>query len=303
MTATATATTGPSTPEESAALRRRYARRHVAQRVGVYAAAVAAAFVCAAPFLWSLITAFKQNRDLYTPDNNPFLFNRPATSDHVLYLFERTSFGTFAWNTLWVGGLVVAITLVLGLPAAYALARLDRPWAGWLGVAIFLVYLVPPTLLFLSMSRIVVGLGLQDSTWSLVLVYPTITIPISVWLLIGFLKGVPRDIEEQAMVDGYSRLAAFWRAVVPLTVPGVVAVIVFAFTLTASEYIYAVAFVSPTTEKVISTGVPTELVRGDVFFWQSLQAATVLVAVPIAFVFNLFLNRFIAGFTQGAVKG
>ncbi|HET6531604.1 MAG TPA: carbohydrate ABC transporter permease [Actinoplanes sp.] len=288
---------------EAARVRRSYARRHVLARVGLYFGAVLAAFLCAAPFLWSLITAFKQNRDLYNPANNPFVYNRPATSDHVLYLFERTSFVTFAWNTFWVGILVVAITLLLGLPAAYALARLDRPWAGWFGVTIFLVYLVPPSLLFLSLSRLVVTLGLQDSTWSLVLIYPTITIPVSIWLLIGFLKGVPRDIEEQAMVDGYSRLAAFWRAVVPLTFPGIVAVVVFAFTLTASEFIYALAFVAPTTEKVLSTGVPTELVRGDVFFWQSLQAATVLVAIPIAIVFNIFLDRFIAGFTQGAVKG
>jgi len=126
---------------------------------------------------------------------------------------------------------------------------------------------------------------------------------VSVWLLMGFLKGIPRDIEEQAMVDGYSRLGAFVRTVVPLAFPGIVAVVVFAFVLTASEFIYALAFISPTSEKVISTGVPTELVRGDVFFWQSLQAATVLVAVPIAIVFNLFLDRFIAGFTMGAVKG
>ena len=292
-----------TTDTEIAALRRRYAARHVLGRMGVYLAAVLAAFVCAAPFLWSLITTFKQNRDLYNPENNPFLYNRPATPDHLMYLFDRTAFGTFAWNTLWVGVLVVLITLLLGLPAAYALARLDRPWAGWFGVAIFLVYLVPPSLLFLSLSRLVVSLGLQDSSWSLVVIYPTITIPVSIWLLIGFLKAVPRDIEEQAMVDGHSRLGAFWLAVVPLAFPGIVAVIVFAFTLTASEYIYALSFVSPTTEKVISTGVPTELIRGDVFFWQSLQAATVVVAVPIAMVFNLFLDRFVTGFTQGAVKG
>lgn len=301
----ATVETAPTADMTRAAarLRRRYARRHVAARIGLYLAAVIAALLCAAPFLWSLITAFKQNRDLVNANNNPFMFNRPATSDHVLYLFQHTAFLTFAWNTLWVGVLVVAITLLLALPAAYALARLDRPWAGWFGIGIFLVYLVPPSLLFLSLSRLVVGVGLQDSTWSLVLIYPTITIPVAVWLLNGFLKAVPKDIEEQAMVDGYSRLGAFWRAVVPLAFPGIVAVVVFAFTLTASEFIYALSFVSPTGEKVISTGVPTELVRGDVFFWQSLQAATVLVAVPIALVFNLFLDRFIAGFTQGAVKG
>ena len=271
--------------------------------MGLYLAAIAAALICAGPFLWSLITSFKQSPDLYQRDNNPFLYNLPSTRQHVRYLFQDTAFLTFLWNTLWVGLLVVAITLVLSLPAAYALARLDRPWSGPMAIAIFFVYLVPPTLLFLSLSRLVVAVGLQDNTWSLVLIYPTITIPVSVWLLVGFLKSIPKDIEEQAMVDGYSRLGAFVRAVMPLVFPGIVAVIVFTFTLTASEFIYALAFVSPTAEKVISTGVPTELVRGDIFFWQSLQAATVLVAFPIAFVFNLFLDRFITGFTMGAVKG
>ncbi len=284
-------------------LRQQARRRHTAARTGLYAAAVLSALVAAGPFLWAGVTAFKQNQDLYRRANNPFVFNLPPTGEHVRYLWESTEFLTFVWNSLWVGLLVVAITLALGLPAAYSLARLDRPWAGPMGIGIFFVYLVPPTLLFLSLSRVVVAVGLQDSTWSLVLVYPTITIPVSVWLLIGFLKALPRDIEEQAMVDGYSRLGAFLRTVVPLVFPGIVAVIVFAFTLTTSEFIYALAFVSPTAEKPISTGVPTALVRGDVFFWQSLQAATILVAVPIAFVFNLFLDRFITGFTMGAVKG
>jgi multiple sugar transport system permease protein len=295
------AATGVGVPTE--AERRRAARRHRLGRTGLYVSAILAALIGAGPFVWAAITALKQDPDLYNPDSNPFLFNPAPTFQHVRYLFDQTAFLRFAWNTLWVGVLVVAITLLLGLPAAYSLARLDRPWSGPMGVAIFFVYLIPPSLLFLSLSRIVAAVGLQDSTWSLVVVYPTITIPVSVWLLIGYLKSVPRDIEEQAMVDGYSRLGAFVRTVVPLALPGIVAVVVFAFTLTASEFIYALAFISPTHEKVISTGVPTELIRGDVFFWQSLQAATVLVAVPIAFVFNLFLDRLIAGFTMGAVKG
>jgi ABC-type glycerol-3-phosphate transport system permease component len=284
-------------------LRRRARRHHVASRVLVYLLAILASLGAAGPFLWAGITAFKENRDLYRRSNNPFLFNLNPTTEHVRYLFNSTEFPTFVWNTLWVGLLVTAITLGLGLPAAYSLARLDRPWSGPMAIAIFFVYLVPPTLLFLSLSRVVVAAGLQDKTWSLVLVYPTITIPVSVWLLMGFLRSIPKDIEEQAMVDGYSRLGAFVRTVVPLVFPGVVAVVVFAFTLTASEFIYALAFVSPSGEKPISTGVPTALVCGDVFFWQSLQAATILVAVPIALIFNLFLNRFIAGFTLGAVKG
>jgi ABC-type glycerol-3-phosphate transport system permease component len=283
--------------------RRHYARRHRMGRVALYVLAILASLAAALPFVWAAITAFKQNSDLYRRRNNPFVFNQPPTTEHIALLLRKTGFPTFAWNTLWVGTLVVLITLVLSVPAAYSLARLDRPWGGRMGIAIFFVYLVPPTLLFLSLSRLVVALGLQDSTWSLVVIYPTITIPVSVWLLIGFLKTIPKDIEEQAMVDGYSRLGALVRVVAPLLFPGLVAVVVFAFTLTASEFIYALAFISPSSEKVISTGVPTELIRGDVFFWQSLQAATVLVAVPIALVFNVFLNRFIAGFTQGAVKG
>jgi len=288
--------------EEVERSRARVATRRRLGRVGLYVAAVVMALAAATPFIWSTITMFKEDADLYNAKNNPFVFNLNPTGEHVSYLFDESKFLTFAANTLWVGVLVVAITLAVALPAAYSLARLNMRWAGPLGIAIFFVYLVPPTLLFISLSRVVAELGLQDSTWSLVLIYPTITIPVSVWLLIGFLKAIPRDVEEQAMVDGYSRIGAFQRVVIPLALPGIVAVIVFAFTLTAHEFIYALAFVSPSSEKVISTGVPTELVRGDIFFWQSLQAASVLVAVPIAFVFNLMLERFITGFTMGAVK-
>jgi multiple sugar transport system permease protein len=283
--------------------RRRGRIRDAAGRVAIYVLAIAAALVAAAPFIWGTITAFKYDADLYNADNNPFVFNLEPTGEHVAFLFDETQFLTFAANTLWVGLLVVAITLSVGLPAAYSLARLNMPWAGPLGVGIFFVYLIPPTLLFISLTRVVAILGLQDSAWSLVVIYPTITIPVSVWLLIGFLKAIPRDIEEQAMVDGYSRLQAFVRIVIPLALPGIVAVVVFAFTLTAHEFIYALAFVSPSASKTISIGVPTELIRGDVFFWQSLQAAAILVAVPIAFVFNLLLERFITGFTMGALKG
>jgi multiple sugar transport system permease protein len=282
--------------------RARVAFRRRLGTAGLYLAAVVAALVAALPFIWGTITMFKEDADLYNTENNPFAYNLDPTGEHLSFLFDETKFLTFAANTLWVGLLVVGITLAVALPAAYSLARLQMRWAGPLGIAIFFVYLVPPTLLFISLSRVVAELGLQDSTWSLVVIYPTITIPVSVWLLIGFLKAIPRDVEEQAMVDGYSRVGAFGRIVIPLALPGIVAVVVFAFTLTAHEFIYALAFISPSTEKTISIGVPTELVRGDVFFWQSLQAAAVLVAVPIAFVFNLLLERFITGFTMGAVK-
>jgi multiple sugar transport system permease protein len=283
--------------------RRRAGRRRRLGRLGLYAAAVFAALIASFPFLWGTITMFKQNQDLYTKANNPFWFNQPPTLEHIRLLFFGTNFPTFVTNTFAVGLAVVVITLVIGLPAAYSLARLGMRWGEQMGIAIFLVYLIPPTLLFIPMSRVIATLGLQESLWSLVLVYPTITIPISVWLLMGFFKGIPRDIEEQAMVDGYSRVEAVARTVIPLIFPGIVAVTVFAFTLSAHEFIYALSFVKGSSVKTIAVGVPTELVRGDVFFWQSLQAAAVVVAVPIALLFNLFLERFISGFTMGAVKG
>jgi multiple sugar transport system permease protein len=285
------------------ARRRSTERRRIAARISLYVWALFFALISAGPFLWGLITTFKADPDLYNRNNNPFVFNQPPTLDHLRLLLFDTDFGTFVLNTLIVGLVVVMITLTVSLPAAYSLARLNMPWGGAMGIAIFFVYLIPPSLLFIALSRMVSTLGLQDSLWALVLVYPTITIPVSVWLLIGFFKSIPRDIEEQAMVDGYSRIGAFARTVLPLAFPGIVAVVVFAFTLSAHEFIYALAFVARSSEKTLSVGVPTELIRGDVFFWQSLQAAAVLVAIPIAVVFNAFLERFITGFTMGAVKG
>jgi multiple sugar transport system permease protein len=284
-------------------IRHQRRRRAAGGRIVLYTIAIIGALIAAGPFIWSAITSFKVDPDLYTKANNPFIYNLPPTLEHWRFLLSDTQFLTFAWNTLWVGFLVVSITLFVGLPAAYALARLEMKWSGPLGIAIFFVYLIPPTLLFIPMTRVVGNFGLLNNSWSLVLIYPTITIPVSIWLLTGFLKGIPKDVEEQALVDGYSRLSAFARVVIPLAFPGIVAVIVFAFTLTAHEFIYALAFISSTPEKTISIGVPTELIRGDVFFWQSLQAAVVFVALPIALVFNLLLGRFIAGFTMGAVKG
>jgi len=277
--------------------------RHTAGRVALYGLALLFALQAVFPFAWSAITAFKENTDLYTRDNNPFLFNEPPTLEHVDLLFRGTAFGTFVVNTLVVALFVVLITLAVSVPAAYSLGRLDTPWSGAAAIAIFFVYLIPPSLLFISLSPVVANLGLQDSRWALVVVYPTITIPVSVWLLTGFFKSIPRDIEEQAMVDGCSRLGAFTKMVLPVALPGLIAVVVFAGTLSASEFIYALAFVSQTSQKTVSVGVPTELVRGDIFFWQSLQAATLVVAVPIAILFNLFLKRFISGFSMGAVKG
>ncbi|NDJ62220.1 MAG: carbohydrate ABC transporter permease [Chloroflexi bacterium] len=255
------------------------------------------------PFYWMLIATFKTSPDLYIPSNNPFIFNQPPTLDNLDLLFNRTNYPQFLVNSLFVGIMVVLITLLLSVPASYSLARLTGRWGERLGILIFMVYLIPPTLLFIPMSRVVSILDLRDSIWSLIVIYPTFTVPFCTWLLMGFMKSIPHDVEEQAMVDGYSRFGAILRVVFPLAMPGVLTVVVFAFTLTTHEFIYALAFITSSSQKVISTGVTSELIRGDVFFWQSIMAAGIIVAVPVALIYNLFLDRFIAGFTLGAVKG
>jgi multiple sugar transport system permease protein len=270
---------------------------------GAHAGVVAAFTLFSAfPFYWMLITTFKRNSDLLRRENNPFLYNEPPTLDHLRVLFVDTLYGRWLLNTAFVGVLVVVITLLLALPAGYALARLTGRWGEQLGIGIFLTYLVPPTLLFIPLSRIIAALGLQDSLWSLVLVYPSFTIPFCTWLLMGFFKTIPGDIEEAAMIDGCSRFGAFVRVVIPISVAGVLTVVIFAFTLVTQEFVYAMTFISGVRQFTVSVGVPTFLVRGDVYFWGSLMAGCFIASVPVAILYNLFVDRFIAGFTVGAIR-
>jgi multiple sugar transport system permease protein len=255
------------------------------------------------PFYWMVIATFKQNIDLYGMENNPFIFNLPPTLDNLRLLFTQTRFLRWLENTALVGGIVVIITLLLAVPAAYALTRLTGRWGERLGIGIFLTYLVPPTLLFIPLSRVVASLGLQDTIWSLVLVYPSVTVPFSIWLLMGFFKSIPRELEDAAMVDGLTRFGAFIRMVVPISLSGILTVVIFTFTLVTQEYVYALTFISPESQQMVGVGIPIFLVRGDVYFWGSLMAACLIASLPIAFIYNLFLDRFIAGFTVGAVKG
>ena len=271
-------------------------------------------FFSAAPFGIMAITTFKGDWDLYRSRENPFLFNKypppgddriidSPTLEHLDLLFNHTNYLTWVKNSAFVGVLVVIITLIIAIPAAYSLARLAGRWGEGLGMAIFLVYLVPPTLLFIPLYQVVVWLGLANSRWSLVVVYPTISIPFCVWLLMGFFKSIPPELVEAAQVDGYSRVQSFLRVVLPLSYSGVVAVTVFTFTLTLTEFIYALSFISDSTQRTVSVGIPNELVLGDVFYWQSILAAAVIVAVPVGIIYNIFLDRMVSGFTMGAVKG
>ena len=258
------------------------------------------------PFYWMVITSFKQNSDLYVgasnTSHNPFIFNQPPTLVHLKILFQNTLYPTWLFNSLWVGALVVLITLALAVPGAYSLARLTGRWGERLSIGIFLTYLVPSTLLFIPFSRLVALLGLQNQLWALVLIYPTFTVPFCTSLLMGFFKTLPKEVEESAMVDGCSRLGAIWRIVLPLAVPGLLTIVIFALTLTIQEFVYSLTFISSVERMTVSVGVPVALVRGDVYYWGSLMAACLITSVPLAIVYNFFLDRFIAGFTIGAIK-
>src|SRR5262249_31449949 len=276
--------------------------RKVAGRAGLYATVSAFAAVLAFPFYWMLIATFKTDRDLYNLKNNPLIFNDHLTLDNLKLLFEKTLYITWLWNTLIVGVLVVVITLLLALPAGYALARLTGRWGERLGIAIFLTYLVPSTLLFIPMSRIVATLGLQAPRLSSGLVYPPFPTPFCVCLLMGFFKSIPRDIEEAAMVDGCSRARAIVQIIMPISLAGILSAVIFAFTLTIQEFTYALTFITSSGQQTVGVGVPTNLVRGDVFFWGSLMAACLITSIPVAILYNLFLDRFISGFTVGAIR-
>ncbi len=254
------------------------------------------------PFYWMLITMFKDTRDLLNVANNPFLFNLPPTLDNLRVLFFGTTFLRWLANTAIVGSCVVVITLLLAVPAGYSLARLTGTLGQYLGIGIFLTYLVPPSILFIPFSRIVAGLGLQDSMWSLVLVYPGFTVPFCCWLMMGFFKSVPAEIEEAAMIDGLSRLGAFARVVVPLSVSGVLTAAIFSFTLVLQEFVYAITFITSSSQYTVGVGVPTFLVRGDVYFWGSMMGACLIATIPVALVYNLFVDRFVAGFTMGSLR-
>src|SRR6185437_12293403 len=202
--------------------------------------------------------------------------NAPPTLEHIEYLLQKTLFVRWVVNTAIIGVCVVAITLVVSLPAGYSLARLPGRSAENLSIGIFLTYLVPSTLLFLPLARIVSWLGLQDSIWSLVVVYPTFTIPFCTWLLMGFFKSIPREIDEAAIVDGCTVPGAFVKTILPLSLPAILTVVIFAFTLTMQEFVYALTFISSSDQKPVTLGVATDLVRGDVYYWGELMGAALI---------------------------
>jgi multiple sugar transport system permease protein len=265
-----------------------------------YGIAVPFALVLAFPFVWMAVTSFKPQAQVYDKTKT---WSFDPTLENYGSLLHHTDYPRWLLNSTFVGLLVVLITLAVALPAGYALARLSGRMGRSLGVAIFLTYLVPPTLLFLPLSRVIAQfLHLSDRLWALVVVYPSFTIPFAIWLLMGFFKSIPIELEDAALIDGCSRLGSLFRVVFPISVPGILTVVIFTFSLVLNEFVYAITFITSADNRTLTVGVPTDLIRGDLFNWPAIMAAILIPSIPLALLYNAFLNRFIAGFTGGAFR-
>jgi multiple sugar transport system permease protein len=255
------------------------------------------------PFYFMLVTSFKSNAELYSLKSIPLWIQQGVIIDHYRYLFGRTEFLTWIKNSLIISVTATSISLVIALLAGYSLARLRFRGVGSFGTAVFITYLVPPTLLFLPLSQVVNWLGLSDTIWALIVTYPTFLVPFSTWLLMGYFRTIPREVEECALVDGASRMQTLLRIALPMAIPGIVCVVLFGFTLTWNEFIYALTFVSQSSNKTAIVGVTADLIRGDIYYWGSLMAGAVLASVPVVACYVFFLDYYVSGLTAGAVKG
>jgi len=254
------------------------------------------------PFYWMTIVSLKPTEDLFELKYNPFWIQQ-FTLENYLYLFQNTDFPEWVKNTLIVSVTSTAISLVCSVFIGYALARLRFPGSNFLGVGIFLAYLVPPTLLFLPMAQVIAKLGLYNTYWALILTYPTQLIPFASWLLMGYFRTIPREIEESAMADGCTRLATLIRIILPLSVPGLLSAGIFCFTLSWNEFLYALIFMSSGSMKTIPVGTVSDLIKADTLFWGSLMASAVLGSFPVALIYSFFVKHYVSGLTAGAVKG
>jgi len=265
-----------------------------------YANLIPFVFFALFPFYFMVITSLKSDTELY---NLPFWVQRGVITDHYSFLFFRTDFFTWIKNSLIISVTATSISLVISIFAGYSLARLRFPGVASFGTAVFITYLVPPTLLFLPLSQVVVWLRLSDTIWALIVTYPTFLVPFSTWLLMGYFRTIPKEIEECALVDGASRLQTLIRIALPMAIPGIVCAALFGFTLTWNEFIYALTFVSQTANKTAVVGVTADLIRGDIYYWGSLMAGAVLASVPVVICYVFFLDYYMSGLTAGAVKG
>lgn len=253
------------------------------------------------PFYWMGVTTLKSNEELYNyKDFNPLWVSSP-TFDNIYKLLFETDYPQWLWNTMLVAVVSTCLSLFASVLAAYAIQRLRFRGSQWVGLAIYLAYLVPPSILFIPLATMVFQLGLFDSPMALILTYPTFLIPFCTWLLIGYFKSIPYELEECALIDGATRLQILWKITLPLAVPGLISAGIFAFTLSWNEFIYALTFIQSSEKKTVPVAVLTQLVEGDVYHWGSLMAGALLGSIPVAIIYSFFVEYYVSSLT-GAVK-
>lgn len=252
------------------------------------------------PFYWMAMTAFKPDAELLSRSGNPFWLINP-TLDHFRKLLFHTQYPAWLWNTILVSVCSTFLSLFASVLAAYAIERLRFKGSKVVGMMIFFAYLVPPSIIFIPLATIVFQYGLFDTRWALILTYPTFLVPFCTWLLMGYFRSIPFELEECAMIDGATRWQILIRIILPLAVPGLISAGIFAFTLSWNEFIYALTFVSSSEIKTVPVGVVTELVEGDVYHWGALMAGALLGSLPVAFVYSFFVEYYVSGMT-GSVK-
>jgi multiple sugar transport system permease protein len=254
------------------------------------------------PFYWMTITSIKPDSELYNRHLMPLLVHNP-TLKHYIDLLTHTHFLLWTWNTMLVAIVSTGISLVLGVMLAYPLARMRFAGAGLIAMTIAAIYLVPQPLLFLPLADVINRLQLGNTLTSVILTYPTMLVPFCAWLLLGYFKTVPKDLEEAARIDGASRLETMRRIFLPLCIPGFISAGIFAFTLSQNEFLYALIFLTKSEVRTVPVGVIAELIRGDVFYWGQLMAGALLGSVPVAIIYSFFVEHYVAGLTSGSVKG
>jgi multiple sugar transport system permease protein len=268
--------------------------------VTVYVPLGAFLLVLLFPFYWMTVTAFKPNEELLSREGNPFWVRNPTLA-HVKKLLFETSYPDWLWNTMLVAVVSTALSLLAAVLAAYAIERLRYRGSRYVGMGIFLSYLVPPSILFIPLATIVYKLELFDTRLALILTYPTFLVPFATWLLMGYFKSIPFELEECALIDGASRLQILVKIILPLAVPGLISAGIFAFTLSWNEFIYALTFISSSEVKTVPVAVVTELVEGDIYHWGSLMAGALFGSIPVAVLYSFFVEYYVSGLT-GAVK-
>ncbi len=268
--------------------------------VTIYIPLIVMLIILLFPFYWMGMTAFKPDAELLSKSGNPFWLINPTLA-HFKKLLFHTAYPEWLLNTVIVSVCSTIISLFTSVLAAYAIERLRFKGAKVAGMLIFFAYLVPPSIIFIPLASIVYQYGLFDTRLALILTYPTFLVPFCTWLLMGYFRTIPFELEECAMIDGASRWQILIRIILPLAVPGLISAGIFAFTLSWNEFIYALTFVSSSEIKTVPVGVVTELVEGDVYHWGALMAGALLGSLPVAFVYSFFVEYYVSGMT-GSVK-